>query len=105
MKFCSRFVFHFLTKIQLEKNITWFYNERGHGKGPVDGIVGTVKNQEGKIWSLCNRYTLKYYPHPYSQQKGFTPGNAQNCQNGLVRIREFYGPRALQILWDGVANN
>ena len=62
MKFYSRFVFHFLTKIQLEKNITWFYNERGHGKGPVDGIVGTVKTQEGKIWSLCNRYTLTVCP-------------------------------------------
>ena len=39
---CSRFVLHFLTKIQLE-NITWHYNERGHGKNPTDGIGGTVK--------------------------------------------------------------
>ena len=31
-EFRSRFMFHFLTKIQLEKNITQHYNERGHGK-------------------------------------------------------------------------
>ena len=43
-QFRSRFVFHFLTKIWLEKNITWHNNERGHGKGPMDGIGGTVKN-------------------------------------------------------------
>ena len=43
-QFRSRFVFHFLTKIRLERNITWHNNERGHGKGPVDGIGGTAKN-------------------------------------------------------------
>ena len=37
-QFRSRFVFHFLTKIQLEENITWYYNERGYGEGPMDGI-------------------------------------------------------------------
>ena len=42
--FSSRFVFHFLIKTQLEKNITWHYSERGCGKGPMDGIGGTVKN-------------------------------------------------------------
>ena len=42
-QFHSRFVFHFLTKIQLEKNITWHYNERGHGKDPMNGIEGTLK--------------------------------------------------------------
>ena len=43
-KFDSRFMFHFLTKIQLEKNIVWHDNERGYGKVPMDIVVGTVKN-------------------------------------------------------------
>ena len=25
-------------------NITWCYNEQHHGKGPMDGIGGTIKN-------------------------------------------------------------
>ena len=25
------------------KNMSWFYNERHHGKGPMDGVGGTVK--------------------------------------------------------------
>ena len=42
-QFRSRFVFHFLSKIQLGKNITWHYNGGGHGNGLIDGIRGTVK--------------------------------------------------------------
>ena len=34
-QFRSRFMFQFLTKIQMENNITWYYSD-GHG--------GTVKN-------------------------------------------------------------
>ena len=26
------------------KSLTWCYNERHHGKGPMDGVGGTVKN-------------------------------------------------------------
>ena len=58
----SRFVFHFLTKIQLEKNITCNYNERAHGKGPMNGIGGIVKNlviREGKSGHcITGSYTL-----------------------------------------------
>ena len=43
-QFYSRFVFYFLIKIRLENNITWYSNERGHEKGPMDDIGGTVKN-------------------------------------------------------------
>ena len=35
---------HFLTKIQLGKNITWNYNELGNGKGTMDGIGRTAEN-------------------------------------------------------------
>ena len=27
-----------------EKALSWFYNERHHGKGHMDGIGGTIKN-------------------------------------------------------------
>ena len=26
------------------KSLCWFYNERHHGKGPMDGVGGTIKN-------------------------------------------------------------
>ena len=43
-QFRSRFVFMLLTYFNKEKNITWHYNERHHGKGPMDGIGGSLKN-------------------------------------------------------------
>ena len=41
-QFRSRFVFCFSTEINAE--LVWNYNEKSHGKGPMDGIGGTVKN-------------------------------------------------------------
>ena len=43
-QFRSKFVFKLLTLIFPEINIEWHYNEAHHGKGPVDGIGGAVKN-------------------------------------------------------------
>ena len=44
-QFRSRFVFQILAcEIFQEKHLLWFYNERHHGKGPMDGVDGTVKN-------------------------------------------------------------
>ena len=44
-QFRSRFVFKLLAGTVLpNKSLAWFYNERHHGKGPMDGIGGTVKN-------------------------------------------------------------
>ena len=43
-QFRSRFVFHFLTKTLLEKNTAWHYDGPRHGKSPMDGIGGTMKN-------------------------------------------------------------
>ena len=40
----SRNVFFVLSKCEASINLTWFYNERHHGKGPMDGIGGTMKN-------------------------------------------------------------
>ena len=44
-QFRSRFIFKLLaTTLFLNKEISWFYNERHHGKGPMDGVGGTLKN-------------------------------------------------------------
>ena len=37
-------LFHFLSKIQFEKNITWYCNEHGHGKDRMDAFRKTVQN-------------------------------------------------------------
>ena len=41
----SRFVFRFLTVNFFDgTELTWNYNEKSHGKGPMDDVGGTVKN-------------------------------------------------------------
>ena len=42
-QFRSRFVFKLLDALP-NKSLTWCYNERQHGKGPMDGVGGTVKD-------------------------------------------------------------
>ena len=44
-QFRSRFIFKLLAStLFLEKKVSWFYNERHHGKYPMDGVGGTLKN-------------------------------------------------------------
>ena len=44
-QFRSRFVLQILAcAVFQEKYLVWCYNERHHGKGPMDGVGGTVKN-------------------------------------------------------------
>ena len=43
-QFRSRYVFYLLTCIHQQLHIEWHYNEAHHGKGPMDGIGGAVKN-------------------------------------------------------------
>ena len=44
-QFRSRFVFDLISRIDRKYEIAWFYNERHHGKGPMDGVGGTLKNK------------------------------------------------------------
>ena len=44
-QFRSRYVFSLLTHLHPSKDIEWNYNEAHHGKGPMDGIGGTIKNK------------------------------------------------------------
>ena len=44
-QFCSRFVFRLLTEdIFVGVKLTWSYNKKSLGKGPMDGVGGIVKN-------------------------------------------------------------
>ena len=43
-QFRSRFVFALISHFNRAYDVKWYYNERHHGKGPMDGIGGTVKN-------------------------------------------------------------
>ena len=43
-QFRSRYIFCLLIEIQKDVDIVWHYFEAHHGKGPMDGIGGTIKN-------------------------------------------------------------
>jgi len=43
-QFRSRFVFKLLSTIHHAIDLEWHYNEAHHGKGPMDGVGGTIKN-------------------------------------------------------------
>lgn len=43
-QFRSRFVFKILVNYRTDLNMQWHFNEAHHGKGPMDGIGGTIKN-------------------------------------------------------------
>ena len=44
-QFRSRFVFMLLSQFDETKNLEWNYMEAHHGKGPMDGVGDTIKNQ------------------------------------------------------------
>ena len=44
-QFQSRFIFQLLAGTMfLDKSLCWFYNERHHGKVPIDDVSRTIKN-------------------------------------------------------------
>ena len=43
-EFRSRYVFTLLSTLDTLLNLAWCYNEKHHGKGPMDGIGGFLKN-------------------------------------------------------------
>ena len=44
-QFRSKFIFqHLAGNLFPDKSLSWYYNERHHGKGPMDGVGGTIKN-------------------------------------------------------------
>ena len=44
-QFRSPFVFHLIARMDKKFKVKWCYNERPHGKGPMDGIGSTIKNK------------------------------------------------------------
>ena len=43
-QFRSRYVFSLLSIMDKTVNLGWYYNEQHHGKGPMDGVGGAIKN-------------------------------------------------------------
>ena len=74
-QFRSRFIFQLLAgTMLLNKLLCWFYNERHRGKGPMDGVGGTIKNvffrkvklgqfvvHTPKEFSCCHEICAIYY--------------------------------------------
>ena len=75
-QFRSRFVFKLLAgTLFLEKEISWFYNERHHGKGPMDGVGGTIKNVVFR--KVKSGQTVVYTPEDFAKVAGnFVPSIA-----------------------------
>jgi len=72
-QFRSRYVFHLTTTIFPTKyNVVRYYNERHHGKGPMDGIGGCIKNAVYRA-VMSNRIVVQ------------TPLDFVNAASSLVR--------------------
>ena len=74
-QFPCQFVFELLSSIDSSLNITWCYNERHYGKGPMDGIGGTLKNYfcHDIMSGKCVIDTSKpFAEHPDRVVKGIT---------------------------------
>ena len=81
-QFRSRFVFMLLQTIFPEIELEWHYNQAHHGKGPMDGIGGTVKN---KVFRevLSNRIVVN------------TPEEFTMHVNNLCDVQSLYLPASL----------
>ena len=44
-QFRSRYVFDLIARIYRKYEVRWYYNERHHGKGSMDGVEGDNKEQ------------------------------------------------------------
>ena len=44
-QFRSRYDFALVSQIDSKVEVNWYYNEKHHGKGSMDGIGGTIKNK------------------------------------------------------------
>ena len=94
-QFRSKFVFKFLTLIFPEMNIEWHYNEAHHGKGPMDGIGGAVKNTvfrkvlsgEAKIASPVSPSMRGPFVIPTNRRdtRRTRVGWKRNCYSGYVK--------------------
>ena len=72
-QFRSRFIFKLLAStIFLEKEVSWFYNERYHSRGPMDGVGGTLKNVV--FWKVKSGQTVVQTPEDFTKVAGkFVP--------------------------------
>ena len=91
-QFRSKFVIYIVSRIFLERALSWFYNKR-HDKGPIDGIGGTTKNvifSKGKSGHII----------------GKTPSEFADAAKKFVRsISTIYMPGSCMILESEVIEN
>ena len=80
-QFRSQFVFKLLSSIDSSMNITWYYNERHHGKGLMDGIGGTLKNYLNRAW--CN---------VWEKRNWHTKTICGTCRQSIKSITALYLP-------------
>ena len=55
-QFRSQYVFVLVSEIDSKVEVNWYYNERHHGKGSMDGIGGTIKNNV--YWDVMSNKCL-----------------------------------------------
>ena len=64
-QFRSRFIFQLLAGTMfLNKSLCWFYNERHHGKIPVDDVGTTIKNVI--FWKVKSGQIVVHTPKQFS---------------------------------------
>ena len=88
-QFRSQFIFKLLSSIESLLNIAWCYNERHHGKGPIDGIrVWEMRNWHTKTICGTSRQAVKGITSLYIPAKGL-----------LIEPDNIEAPRELKILF------
>ena len=72
-QFWSRFVFQILAcAILQEKHLVWCYNQRHQGKGPMDGVGGTVRSLNSR--KMKSGKVVIYSPQEFAEAvKKFVP--------------------------------
>ena len=85
-QFRSPFVFKILSSsLFMEKELSWYYNERHYGKGPMDGVGGTLKNVVFR--QVKSNKVVIYTPEEF----------AQAAMKFVPSIQTFYLPKESKI--------
>ena len=85
-QFRSPFVFKILSSsLFMEKELSWYYNEWHRGKGPMDGVGGTLKNVV--FQQVKSNKVVIYTPEEF----------AQAAMKFVPSIQTFYLPKESKI--------
>ena len=81
-----------MTHFSPDYTIQWYYNERHHGKGPMDGVGGTVKNmisqqKKKKKYAINGVKDLAVYANKIMVFLAFTWLKTKSWQNLKISKR------------------